>query len=524
MLDDPRVDDLVDLINDSFRVHPNREPVYVELSNHLRRTAAPQHQVVFGRRGSGKSCLLVHFHRTASSHDVRSMYVNADIVKRLSYPDLLIRLLVDILRNFPDKRRSRLFFRKPTFALLEADALEALLDEAESQSVSRSVAQKTEQRVKGGGKVRAVSLEASDALESSNAVTSEYVLSKLEHLERHLTDFRAAIEDGLTRVKAKHAAVIVDDFYLIAPAVQPDVMDYLHRLVRGTDAYLKIGTVRHRTRLVRYDGGQTIGVERRQDMEFLDLDQTFADVEATKNYLSLMLDSMGAKVEIEEASKRLLSSDGLLALTLASGGVPRDYLNIFAEAVQAARAAGATGRITPKHVYRAAARESYRGKLSNLRQDAGGDAAPLERLFADLLQFCLREKKKTAFLISQEEAKEDPRGHDLVQQLMDFKFIHVVEPDTSAASGRSGRYEAYTLDFASFMEPRRRGIEMVEFWKDDEQRRRKGLREAPIYGLARGRAAAEAVEDVDALAVAESLDLELGFESEAELPYGDSDA
>ena len=78
-----------------------------------------------------------------------------------------------------------------------------------------------------------------------------------------------------------------------------------------------------------------------------------------------------------------------------------------------------------------------------------------------------------------------PHEHDLIQQLMDFKLVHVVEPDTSAASGRPGRYEAYTLDFSLFMEPRRRNIEIVEFWKIDSSRRRQGLREAPIYPLVR---------------------------------------
>ena len=75
----------------------------------------------------------------------------------------------------------------------------------------------------------------------------------------------------------------------------------------------------------------------------------------------------------------------------------------------------------------------------------------------------------------------------LIQQLMDFKLIHVVEPDTSAASGRPGRYEAYTLDFSLFMEPRRRNIEIVEFGRIDDQSRRVGIREAPVYSLERAR-------------------------------------
>jgi hypothetical protein len=109
----------------------------------------------------------------------------------------------------------------------------------------------------------------------------------------------------------------------------------------------------------------------------------------------------------------------------------------------------------------------------------------LERLLSDLLTFCLKEQRKTAFLIAQDDVQKHPEAFERIQQLMDFKLIHVVEPDTSAASGRTGRYAAYTLDFSTFMEPRRRNIELVEFWKIDEHRRRTGMREAPVYDLGR---------------------------------------
>lgn len=68
---------------------------------------------------------------------------------------------------------------------------------------------------------------------------------------------------------------------------------------------------------------------------------------------------------------------------------------------------------------------------------------------------------------------------------MDMKLIHVIEPDTSAASGRRGRYEAYTLDFSLLMEPRRRNIQIVEFWIRGEDSHKKGIREAPVYPLSR---------------------------------------
>ena len=101
------------------------------------------------------------------------------------------------------------------------------------------------------------------------------------------------------------------------------------------------------------------------------------------------------------------------------------------------------------------------------------------------MTYCITDKKKTAFRIAQEDAVKYPDEHELIQQLMDFKLIHVIEPDTSAASGRLGRHKAYTLDFALFMEPRLRGLQHVKFWELDEKRRRRGVREAPVYPLSR---------------------------------------
>ena len=140
-------------------------------------------------------------------------------------------------------------------------------------------------------------------------------------------------------------------------------------------------------------------------------------------------------------------------------------------------------------IWKGASRLAWQTKLKGMRDDVSGDAAGLERLFTDLVAFCLREQRRTAFLISQDEAQRMPDIFERIQQLMDFKLIHVIEPDTSAASGRPGRYAGFTLDFSFFMEPRRRNIEVVEFWKIDDQRRRIGLREAPVYPLDRAKTA-----------------------------------
>jgi len=485
-LDSPEVRQLQNMIKDSFRVRQNDRPLYVDIGGHLARIGAAQHQVIFGRRGSGKSCLLVHYLNESRPSDVLPVYVLADEYKRLTYPDILIRLLIEILEALPVRARvvRRLTGRDAATVRL-AGELRKLLDMAEESEVVEAFQQGSSELVGAGlGRPGMASVNVGMTTDSTRGKTSTFKERKLDTLERHLRDYKAAISDSIRSAGRRRGCLLIDDFYLIPREWHPDVLDYLHRLLRDTEMYMKVATIRHRTQLLR-NHPQTVGLELSQDVEEISLDWTLEDLEATQEYLGKMLASMASRAGIPDALTQLFNADGLQELTLASGGVPRDFLNTFVTAVDASVSERSTRWLTPKYIYKGAGRLAYQTKLRNLREDASADSAGLDRLLHDLLAFCLQEKRKTAFLVSQDEAQRFPREHELIQQLMDFKLIHIVEPDTSAASGRPGRYEAYTLDFSLFMEPRRRGIEIVEFWKIDENRRRTGIREAPTYSLER---------------------------------------
>lgn len=473
------VEKLKSLIRDSFRVRENQDPVYVDIGGNLSRFSSQQHQVLFGRRGSGKSCLLVHFLRTSDDNpDANVIYIGIDEIKRLGFPDILVRLLLSIFEALPGARRRFWNVRKSRLHQTIAE-LRTLLDEPESAETKRK--DSTDNDVSMHAKAGKMGVQAGS--KRGQEVTQAYTSKKLDQLERHLQDFKTVLRDAFTFKGAK-IFVLIDDFYLVNREIQPNVLDYVHRLLRGTNYYLKLATIRHRTSLRKHDG-QTIGIELFQDIEEISLDKTFENFEATNNYLHAMLQSMAERTCPGLVTDSLFNVDGHRALTLASGGVPRDFLNIFVDSVDVSIQAGKLERLTPTYIYKASAALSYKNKLTNIKEDAGFDSMALEKLFTDLLDFCLREKKKTAFLVKRDDAQNFPVEHELLQQLMDFKLIHVIDSNTSAASGRSGRYLAYTLDFSLFMEPRRRNIEIVEFWRTDDQRRPIGVREAPDYPLSR---------------------------------------
>lgn len=483
-LDSSSAKELVHLIRDSFRVRANHDPLYVEIGSSLKRLSSNQHQVVFGRRGSGKSCLFVHVLRQSSNGGSHSaLYVGIDAIKRLPFPDILTRILIAIFEQLPGAERPWwLFFKRPSKVERTLLELRTLLDLALTSDVERTVKEGAKKKV-GFATNAAVDITLSGETSNSIDTKEQFRRDKLEHLERHLEDFKRAIIDALP-VQESGLYVLVDDFYLVQRDVQPDVIDYLHRLLRDTNAYLKIGTIRHRTSLRRHEG-QTIGVELGQDVEELSLDRTLETFKDTQSFLVSMLDELGRSVGVATASIDLLNQEAAHALTLSSGGVPRDFLNIFADAVDLSISKGKIDRLTPTYVYKAAAHISLPNKRKNLLEDAGVDTKSLESAFADLVGFCLKEKKRTCFLVSREDAQSMGAENEILQQLMDFKLIHLIDPDTSAASGRAGRYSAYTLDAALYMEPRLRNIAVVEFWKQDEQWRAIGVRESSTYPLSR---------------------------------------
>lgn len=488
MLRSQEVSRLTDLVKDSFRIRPNHNPDYVDVSGHLDRFRSNQHQIVFGRRGSGKSCLFVHFlNDEGANNGILPIYIEGDEFKRLTYPDLLVRLLLRIFESMPSANRSwRKWLRRPNAVQKNIKDLRKILAQAEEAQVTQTDGINSERGAgfeKGPARVHG---KRSDSQEKQ----SEFKEQKLDHLERFLSDYKTSLTDALAESRFDSAFILLDDFYLIPRSRQPDVIDYLHRLLRGTNFYLKIGTVRHRTSIIR-NGDQTIGVELHQDVEEINLDRTLEDLESTSEYLGQMLDALSYTAGVDTPKDTLFNPDAFHALILASGGVPRDFLNIFVEAISAAIADDQDRWLTPTYIWKGASRLSYRIKLNNLKEEASSDSSPLEKVYRDIISFCLKEKKKTAFLVSQEQAQEFFGVHELILQLMDFKLIHVVEPDTSAASGRKGRFEAYTLDFSLFMEPRMRNIEHVEFWKLDAERRRVGVREAPDYDLVRAKEAVD---------------------------------
>ena len=129
----------------------------------------------------------------------------------------------------------------------------------------------------------------------------------------------------------------LDDFYHLARNDQPDVMDYLHRLCKDLPLYFKVATLRHSSTLYADRDGQPIGAQERHDYQPINIDFAFTDFKRTADQNRQIFGEFAILAGLKAGDiQSLFKGDGFDRLIMAGGGVPRDCLSLFLEALQGA--------------------------------------------------------------------------------------------------------------------------------------------------------------------------------------------
>jgi hypothetical protein len=209
-----------------------------------------------------------------------------------------------------------------------------------------------------------------------------------------------------------------------------------------------------------------VGLKLGDDCDDIDLDITLEKYELARNFLLQILNQLIAEAGLA-GHDQLLASGGVERLVLASGGVARDFLTIFRRAIDVARERGETYRgvrINAEDV-NVAAGEHDTAKRDELKRDTLEERAELEEALAAIQGFCV-SNSVNCFLV---ERDGDPRGQELIGELVDLRFVHIVQSRTTVREIQGTLFTAYMLDISQYTgERRRRELEMIEFWKREE--------------------------------------------------------
>ncbi|MDP3921132.1 MAG: hypothetical protein Q8R76_10060 [Candidatus Omnitrophota bacterium] len=257
---------------------------------HLKdRVLTRQNHIIFGRRGAGKTTLLSAI--TQTKKDFITIYINLEDAKDTPIADTLIRIL--------------------TVALSE---------------LRRTVKEQTPWFNAGAWRLRRKIEKQKEALDKLGEKEAGEKLAALQqNIEQYKDLFRATPQ--MLGHKAIYLAL--DDFYFVPHTLQPDLLDYVHRLTKDTDLYLKVASVKDRSTLYRAEAETYRGVELGHDAHEIDIDYTMEKFAEMENFLHELLEAAnqesGAAVKIDTYFKE----DGFRQLCLASEGVPRNFLSLF---------------------------------------------------------------------------------------------------------------------------------------------------------------------------------------------------
>lgn len=414
----------------------------------LAAVAASRHHLIYGRRGVGKTALLLEAKRHAEQQGHTSVWFNAHVVRNLTAAE--------------------------AFCVIAESAMSAV--------------------AKAGGTSKASGFELVLAQSKRLREMRENDEVSARGVARLIPDLNAALRK-LLRADILRMYLYLDDFYLLPHDVQPILLDHLASMLRDCDGWLKIASIERLTR--PFEPSSKAGLEVPHDASVIDIDVTLEDPAAAQKFLEAVLTNYTATAGIRQPSS-VAKPEALGRLVLASGGVPRDYLNLFAASIVVARAARSAAREVGKEDVAQAAGTAARGKKRDLEQDVSSDNA------TDLLE-TLRKVSEvvkghgyTYFLVNM--AQKSTVAYELLGQLVDLRFAHLVQGSLSDQHRPGLRYEAYMLDLSEFSDVRlQRGLNVLDLeggrwtWRLTGQARktqkltgtqlRDRLRQAPVVDL-----------------------------------------
>ncbi len=439
--------------------------------------AGIDHQIVYGRRGTGKTHALVYLaHDVAKKGDI-PVYLDMRRVGSTggiyADPDIPIteratRLLSDTLAELHEKLLEVVLERAEELNLSELgpklDLLAKALSEVavtgaiEQEEIHKSAS--TDERTERSG-INVSVKEANVHLQSSQKDSQSFgheARLKRSGLARHRVHFgsvQQALESITAILKKIRIWLILDEWSVVPLELQPYLADLLRRSVfpiRGIT--VRIGAIEQRSEFqLLGERGDYVGIELGADAsanlnldDFMVFDNdeersiTFFQELVYKHYLSVVADDL--------ASPRFRNSDEFIQqaftqrnvfgeLVQAAEGVPRDAIHILSITAQKAF----REKIAIEHI-RMAARAWY-------QQDKGrvvGAQTEANNLLHHIIDEVIGRRRTRAFLL-----RSNTRN-TLIDALFDARVLHIRKRNISSNEEAGVRYDVYKIDYGCYVD------------------------------------------------------------------------
>ena len=417
---DPKATELVNLLTARSRtseVQPSLSYV-PDTAQNILTGITPRHHLIFGRRGTGKTALMVEAKQRIEREGCLSYWINIHTHRGESAH----RIFVWVCRNVCEQMQ--VFYSKKK----RIPQLLALISKLQDDA---------------------------DKLLTEKEISTDEVSRLVPYMQNVIRQF--------ADTNATRFYIFLDDLHYLPSAEQPKLLDLVHGAVRDSDAWLKVTGIRHLTRW--FQANPPLGLQTGHDADHIDLDVTLEEPSRAKTFLEQVFLSYAKHVGISSLSS-ILSPTALDRLVLASGAVPRDYLSLSANAIGQARTREKARRVGVQDVGQAAG-ETAKVKIAELEEDAAliEDTSNRIKGLQQIRSFC-EEKNCTFFQIDFRDREDHPKEYSIIKELTDGRLIHLVRASLSDIQKAGRRYEVYMLDLSQFSSERfKLRIKTLDFQK-----------------------------------------------------------
>lgn len=438
------------------------------------RISTEDHQIIYGRRGTGKTHLLTYLSEQQRERgdytvmvDLRTVGSNGGLYNDATIPlaERGTRLLCDVLahlyNSLSDAVLAASYEDGGSFgsAMTALDQFaDAITDVRIDGTVSRQEEAADATRDASGLSVNVTTSHVGISAETSSGhdATTRTVLRR-EGAEVHHLHFGAVTQSIASVVEALPGRVwlLLDEWSDVPLDLQPFLADLLRRsLMTANGVTVKICAIEQRTSFAVSSGaGSRIGFELGADIAAdIELDDYMVfgnNQEVSAVFFGDLLYRHIANEAGDRLSEDIRDATDLVRhaftqvtafneLVRAAEGVPRDLINV---AILAAQAAGDSQISVPN--VRSAARSWYlRDKEKAVQSN---ESATL--LLHWIIDEVIGTRKARAFLLEQ----GSPAREDVVLYLYDARVLHVIKRGVSSHDARGRRFDVYTLDYGCYV-------------------------------------------------------------------------
>jgi len=447
------------------------------------------HQIVFGRRGTGKTHALLYAAEKNKNAGNVAVYIDLRYIGSsggvygdpdLPLPQRATRLLLDVLGSLHEALLR---------ASLDGDldlsrigpALDGLADASTVVEVVGETTHETKSSIErksdnSSGVTLALASKPTLGVSSTRTSTQndqhESILAHkgVARCRVHFGSVSTALNHVIQAVAPARVLIVLDEWSTVPLDLQPYLADLIRRAffpVLGIT--VKIAAIEQRSNFRLGNGSDYLGIEVGADASAdVDLDDYMVFDNNSERAVEFFRELIYSHYRSEEVTDKpeFLSSQALIGAAFtqlnafedfvrSAEGVPRDAFNILSVASQR----GMNDKISIPTI-RVAARTWYqRDKEAAIRSNL--DAYKLLHWVIDEV---IALRKARAFLLTANSR------HPLIDALFDARLLHIIKKGLSGQEEAGVRYDAYKLDYGCYVDLlATKSAPIASFFEDDVQ-------------------------------------------------------